>query len=91
MLDRELDCAKRGGGTGVLLIIDIDGLNVGNEPHSHEAGHSKLFAVAEVLRSAVRKSDCIARIDANSFVVLFAHTSWPRGERRAKTLERELN
>ena len=91
VLDRELHRAKRGGGTGVLLIIDIDGLNVGNEPHSHEAGHSKLFAVGEVLRSAVRKSDCIARIDANSFAVLFAHTSWPRGERRAKTLERELN
>ena len=91
VLDRELDRAKRSGGTGVLLTVNIDGLNAGNGPQSHEAGDSKLFAVADVLRSAVRKSDCIARIDANSFAVLFAHTSWPRGERRAKNLERELN
>ena len=57
VLDRELDRAKRSGGTGVLLIIDIDGLNPGNEPPpSRRQGHTKLFAVAEVLRSAVRKS-----------------------------------
>ena len=91
VLDRELDRTKRSGGTGVLLIIDIDGLKAGNEPQSPETCDSKLFAVAEVLRSAVRKSDCIARVDASSFAVLFAHTSWPRGERRAKTLERDLN
>lgn len=91
VLDRELDRAKRSGGTGVLLLVDIDGLNADNEQQNREAGDSKLFAVAEVLRRAVRKSDCIARIDANSFAVLFAQTSWPRGERRAKALERELN
>ena len=91
VLDRELDRAKRSGGTGVLLIVDIDGLNSGSGSQGREASNTKLFAVADVLRSAVRKSDCIARIDAHTFTVLFAHTSWPRGERRAKTLERDLN
>ena len=69
VLDRELDRAKRNGGTGVLMLVGIDRLEVTNEHQD---------------------TDYIARISDSEFAVLLTHTSWPRGERRAKALERRL-
>ena len=89
-LDRELDRAKRNGGTGVLMLVGIDRLKATNDSQDQAAGEQILTSVAELLRGFVRKSDYIARISDGEFAVLLTHTSWPRGERRAKSLERRL-
>lgn len=87
VLDRELDRAKRNGGTGVLLLVGIDRL----DHQDQETGELILTSVAELLQDTVRKSDYIARISEGEFAVLFTHTSWPRGERRGKALEQRLH
>ncbi len=89
-LDRELDRAKRNGGTGVLMLVGIDRLTPTNEHQDQVASEQILTSVAALLRGFVRKSDYIARVSNGEFAVLLTHTSWPRGERRAKALERRL-
>jgi GGDEF domain-containing protein len=66
-LDRELDRAKRSGGTGVLLIVGIDLVNAANKRQDQDPIDPKLLAVADVLRSAVRKSDSVASNDDSTF------------------------
>ncbi len=90
VLDRELDRAKRNGGTGVLMLVGIDRLEVTNEHQDTATSVQILTSVAALLQDFVRKSDYIARISDSEFAVLLTHTSWPRGERRAKALERRL-
>ncbi len=89
-LDRELDRAKRNGGTGVVLLIGIDCLRATIEHQDQAASEQILNSVAELLQGFLRMSDYIARIGDGEFAVLLTHTSWPRGERRAKSLERRL-
>lgn len=52
-----------------LLFVDVDGLKRVNDVHGHEAGDVLLQAFAERLRATVRKSDVVARISGDEFVL----------------------
>jgi diguanylate cyclase len=53
-----------------LLLCDIDHFKQVNDLHGHQAGDEVLKAVADLLGSALRKSDFIARYGGEEFVVL---------------------
>ncbi|MEO1640264.1 MAG: GGDEF domain-containing protein [Pseudomonadota bacterium] len=49
--------------TGVLMMVDIDGLAQINAKHDHHAGDLCLMALGIRLREVTRKTDIIGRID----------------------------
>jgi len=53
-----------------LLLCDIDLFKKVNDTHGHHAGDEALKCVADLLGSALRKSDFIARYGGEEFVVL---------------------
>jgi len=53
-----------------LALIDVDGLKKVNDTHGHLAGDRALLAIAQVLKTAVRETDLIARYRGDEFAVL---------------------
>jgi diguanylate cyclase (GGDEF)-like protein/PAS domain S-box-containing protein len=58
-----------------LLYADLDGLKEINDNHGHQEGDQALIETAEILKKNYRRSDIIARIGGDEFVVVPVGTS----------------
>jgi diguanylate cyclase (GGDEF)-like protein len=83
-------CANRWGlpkpaeqTTFTVIAADLDGLKSINDTHGHEAGDGVLARFAEVVRSAVRPGDTVARVGGDEFIVLLAGASAETGRQVA--------
>ncbi|MBY0489866.1 MAG: GGDEF domain-containing response regulator [Gemmatimonadaceae bacterium] len=69
-LERALALGARYGRKTGVLFVDLDGFKAVNDRHGHAAGDLMLKAVAGRLLESVRRSDAVARIGGDEFVVL---------------------
>jgi diguanylate cyclase (GGDEF)-like protein len=75
-----------------LLFLDLDQFKEVNDTLGHPAGDALLCAVAERLRSIVRKTDPIARFGGDEFVILqCCITRQEQAERLARTVVETLS
>jgi diguanylate cyclase (GGDEF)-like protein len=69
-LDTALEAAIRHQTGLALLIVDLDKFKEINDTFGHQAGDEVLRVTADRLLEAVRKTDTVARIGGDEFVVL---------------------
>ncbi len=69
-LDQALAHASRYGSSGVLMMLDLDRFKDINDTLGHSIGDLLLKEVAIRLQGAMRKSDTVARMGGDEFVVL---------------------
>ncbi|MCD4674148.1 MAG: diguanylate cyclase [Anaerolineaceae bacterium] len=62
--------ADRYQGSMALLFIDMDGLKIINDAFGHDGGDVLIQQVAQRLRKQIRKSDYVARLAGDEFVVI---------------------
>ncbi len=67
--------AKRAGTPLVVFYFDLDGLKIVNDTLGHETGSQMIKAFADILSTTFRKSDVIARVGGDEFVVVAAASS----------------
>jgi len=83
--EQSLKLAQRIKKRIVLAYVDLDGMKWINDRFGHPKGDLALLALANVLRASFRKSDIIARIGGDEFVVMALETG---NESPEKILER---
>lgn len=75
LAEQQLRLADRNR-TGIfMLYADMDKLKMINDNFGHEEGDRAIMEVAKILRAMYRKSDVIARIGGDEFVVIPVGTS----------------
>ena len=57
-------------GQSALMVVDMDSLKLFNDTLGHEVGDRVIQTVAQVLRSACRQEDFVARTGGDEFVIL---------------------
>lgn len=77
LAEQLLRSARRNDQSCLLFFIDLDGLKKTNDAHGHEAGDLAITAAAQVLKTAFRDSDVVARIGGDEFVVLAVDAGEP--------------
>lgn len=70
LADQYLKSARRAGKEASLIYTDMDDLKLINDTHGHEEGSKALGEIAAILRRTFRRSDIIARIGGDEFVIL---------------------
>ena len=70
LMDQYLKAANRVKKRFSLLYIDIDDMKRINDQYGHEEGDQTLIGFAIILKRTFRRSDIIARIGGDEFVVL---------------------
>jgi diguanylate cyclase (GGDEF)-like protein len=73
-LERLIDRVSRYQEKAAILFVDLDGLKLINDSFGHQAGDEALMLVARLLIGGVRKSDVVARIGGDEFVILLGHS-----------------
>jgi diguanylate cyclase (GGDEF)-like protein/PAS domain S-box-containing protein len=70
LCELEVTQAERNGKHLALLHLDLDRFKIINDSLGHVIGDRAILAVAERLKSLIRKSDTLARIGSDEFVII---------------------
>ena len=74
-----------------LILADVNGLKLTNDAFGHLAGDRLLQTIASALKSVCRKSDVVARIGGDEFVLLLPSTSTQAAEQVVHRLREEIS
>jgi diguanylate cyclase (GGDEF)-like protein len=73
-LDMEVARAKRYEETFSIIMLDVDHLKEYNDVHGHLQGSEVLRRIAQVVSTALRGVDLLAKYGGDEFVIILPHT-----------------
>ncbi len=88
LLEREIAQNERDGKPLSLVMIDIDYFKQINDTYGHQTGDRVLVALADIIRSAIRRGDSAFRFGGEEFVLVLPGIGTEVGYERAETLRK---
>lgn len=89
-LGQEVSRAARNGSELALIALDVDHFKTINDSFGHLAGDSVIHEVGELLRSAARVGDVVARTGGDEFTLLLPDTNAAGAFRLATRIREEV-
>jgi diguanylate cyclase (GGDEF)-like protein len=89
-VDRELERARRSGGSLAIAVLDLDDFKYINDRIGHAAGDEALRRVAQALKQVVRDTDMCARYGGDEFVLVMAGCGAVDARRRLEDARRAV-
>jgi len=86
ILKHEIDRASRYDTDLSLILCDVDKFKKINDTHGHTIGDRALKAIAECLKSSIRRADILGRYGGDEFMVILPETSLEGGRRLAEKI-----
>lgn len=86
ILERHLTAAKRYGGHGAILWMDLDGFKEINDGLGHKVGDELLASIAHRMKATIRESDILARLGGDEFAILYPNVDCTQAEIAASRL-----
>jgi diguanylate cyclase (GGDEF)-like protein/PAS domain S-box-containing protein len=74
-----------------LFMLDLDHFKFINDTYGHQVGDSVLQGFADVLKSALRKTDIAARYGGEEFVIILQETPLSEAEDLAERLRKQID
>lgn len=74
-LEQEVAQLRRHGRPFTLIYLDLDNFKPLNDNHGHAEGDRVLISLGQFLQASVRKTDLVARVGGDEFVVLMGETA----------------
>ena len=74
-----------------IIYSDLNGLKLANDVFGHEAGDKLIRTAADILISASRKNDIVARIGGDEFVWLLPNTDVESADKIIERVKKSLN
>lgn len=91
LLDRELERARRRGGSLTVIMCDLDGFKAINDTHGHQAGDTLLQDFAQLLLSMTRDGiDTVVRYGGEEFLLILPDTDLADGRALAGRMRARL-
>jgi len=81
---------ERSGEKFVLVISDIDNFKTFNDSYGHDCGDFVLVNLANLMRSVLRKQDCIGRWGGEEFIFLMPKTDFEGGTMVAEKIRKKI-
>lgn len=82
--------AQRAGTTAAVLYLDLDGFKVLNDAYGHAFGDHVLFRTAQRMSECLRRSDTLARVGGDEFMLLLGDVTKASAAEMARVLLRSL-
>jgi diguanylate cyclase (GGDEF)-like protein len=87
---RQLDPLAKTGGSGALIMADLDHFKSLNDAHGHAAGDTALRFFAQACTAAVRSTDLVGRYGGEEFVLLIPGASADSAEAITEDINRHF-
>jgi diguanylate cyclase (GGDEF)-like protein len=91
LAEREIDRSVRCGCPFTVAYIDIDNFKVVNDMFGHMIGNKVLETVANSMKQHLRRTDIVARIGGDEFVVLFPEVEAKGAQTVVSNMQRRLS
>lgn len=73
-----------------VVMIDLDNFKFFNDQYGHQYGDMVLKKFTELLKSSVRKSDVVARLAGDEFVIIFKELTKDMAENKMKQISKNV-
>lgn len=89
-MEREVGRARRRDTPLCIALLDIDNFKKINDTYGHEAGDQALVHLAQVVKTALRPQDTLARFGGEEFVIILTDTRLDDAIQAMVRVQREL-
>jgi len=86
----ELERCRRHNGVLSVSYMDMDNLKAINDNFGHSKGDDVLRIVAGTIKENLRKTDIVARMGGDEFIILFPETEYKTADKAVKKIQNAL-